>query len=210
MADVNILVDALRCRGIRDERVLDAIATVDRARFVPAAEAGLAWDDSALPIGSGQTISQPYIVALMTAALSLQGEESVLEIGTGSGYQTAILARLCKQVVTVERIDELQARAKRVLAELGFENITYRVGDGTLGSPGDGPFEEIIVTAGAPQIPKALYDQLAEGGRLVLPVGTQETQELMVVEKTPKGPRQQSLCPCRFVPLIGEQGWQDL
>ncbi|MGC1274012.1 MAG: protein-L-isoaspartate(D-aspartate) O-methyltransferase [Planctomycetaceae bacterium] len=207
MSDAAVLVDNLRHRGIVDERVLSAIAAVDRAAFVPSEWRDRAWEDVALPIGSGQTISQPYIVALMTEALALWGDEVVLEVGTGSGYQAAILSRLCQKLVTIERLPELAEAAKRVLDHLGCDNIFYRVGDGTLGSPNDGPFDGILVTAAAPDIPPALYGQLDDGGRLVLPIGPEEEQSLVLVEKSSDGPVRRNLCGCRFVKLIGEQGW---
>ena len=207
MRDAASLVEALRKRGIADERVLSAIGSVDRERFVPPEYRTHAWDDSALPIGGGQTISQPYIVALMTEALCLCGDETVLEVGTGSGYQAAVLSRVCRRLVTIERLPELAEAAKRILDELGCDNITYRVGDGTLGAPEDAPFHGILVTAGAPEIPPALYAQLADGGRLIIPVGAEEDQVLEVIEKTPQGPARRTLCGCRFVRLIGEQGW---
>jgi len=209
MSDPAELVETLRRRGIIDDRVLGAIASVDRSRFVPLEYQQYAWDDNALPIAGGQTISQPYIVALMSEALELVGDESVLEIGTGSGYQAAVLCRLCERVVTIERLPELQEDAKRVLAGIGCHNIVYRTGDGTLGAADEGPYDGIIVTAGAPEVPPALYEQLKKGGRLVIPVGPLEQQELLVVEKTSTGPTQHSLCGCRFVKLIGEQGWQE-
>jgi protein-L-isoaspartate(D-aspartate) O-methyltransferase len=209
MSDAAALVESLRRRGIADERVLSAIESVDRAKFVPPEWQSHAWDDNALPIASGQTISQPFIVALMTEALGLRGDETVLEVGTGSGYQAAVLSRLCRKLVTIERLPELSEAARHVLDELGCENIVYRVGDGTLGSPEDAPFEGILVTAAAPHIPTALYTQLTEGGRLVLPVGSEDEQELEVIEKTPEGPTRRSICGCRFVKLIGEQGWRE-
>lgn len=207
MSDAATLVETLRRRGIADARVLNSIANVDRARFVPGESVAEAWEDVALPIGSGQTISQPYIVALMTEALGLWGNETVLEVGTGSGYQAAVLSRLCRRVVTIERLPELSEQARRVLDELGCENIEYRVGDGTLGAADAGPFDGILVTAGGPEVPVALYEQLLEGGRLVVPVGSEEDQELVLVERTTEGPRRRGLCGCRFVKLIGEQGW---
>ncbi len=209
MSDPQALVQTLRRRGIADERVLNAIASVDRSRFVPAEYQQYAWDDNALPIAGGQTISQPYIVALMSEALELRGDETVLEIGTGSGYQAAVLCHLCRHVVSIERLPELQEDAKRVLAGIGCDNIVFRTGDGTLGASEEGPFDGIIVTAGAPEVPPALYEQLKEEGRLVIPVGPLEQQELVVVQKTSAGAKKRSLCGCRFVKLIGEQGWRE-
>jgi protein-L-isoaspartate(D-aspartate) O-methyltransferase len=198
----------LESRGIRDPRVLDAIQNTRRDRFVPSAVRRYAYYDDALPIGHGQTISQPYIVALMTQAAALAGEETVLEIGTGSGYQAAVLSRLCRRVVTIERIAELAEPAKQVLHELGVENVTFITGDGTLGCPEFAPYDAILVTAAAPDIPAPLYDQLCDGGRLVIPVGNEEMQELECVVKTPAGAEIHSLCGCRFVKLIGEHGWR--
>ncbi|NNJ26131.1 protein-L-isoaspartate(D-aspartate) O-methyltransferase [Alienimonas chondri] len=199
--------ESLRGRGIADERVIAAVAAVDRARFMPPGQRSAAWIDAARPIGSGQTISQPSLVARMTGALELTGDETVLEIGTGSGYQAAILARLCARVVTVERLPELADPARETLGELGVENVTFRTGDGTLGAPEEAPFDAIVVTAAAPDVPPALRDQLADGGRLVIPVGDRFTQELIRVRKTGKEFDRETLCGCRFVPLIGEQGW---
>jgi protein-L-isoaspartate(D-aspartate) O-methyltransferase len=201
------LRDALERRGITDPRVLDAIEQTRRELFVPEALQYAAYDDDALPIGQGQTISQPYIVALMTQELQLDGEERVLEIGTGSGYQTAILARLARHVVTIERIGSLSAAARRILAQSGVTNVEYLVGDGTLGNPEHGPYDRIIVTASAPQVPEPLYEQLKPGGRIVAPVGDEASQDLVILEKTPTGPRQTPLCGCRFVKLIGAAGW---
>ena len=203
------LIADLRRRGVAGERVLSALAAVDRARFVPSELRSRAWRDLALPIGAGQTISQPTIVALMTEALALTGDETVLEIGTGSGYQAAVLSQLCRRVVTVERLPELAEPARRVLGELGITNVAYRAGDGTLGAPGDGPFAGIVVTAAAPDVPPALLDQLAEGGRLAIPVGGRFSQELVRVTRTAGGTERDVLCGCRFVPLIGEQGWPE-
>jgi len=201
------LRETLERRGITDPRVLDAIEETRRDLFVPASLQYAAYEDDALPIGEGQTISQPYIVALMTQELRLEGDETVLEIGTGSGYQAAILARLARRVVTIERIERLAERARQVLSELGVTNVEFLVGDGTLGNPERGPYDRVIVTASAPAIPEPLYEQLKPGGLIVAPVGDESSQELMVVEKTPAGPRLTPLCGCRFVKLIGKAGW---
>ena len=204
------LVDSLRRQGVASDRTLAAVAAVDRARFLPASQRPTAWHDAARPIAGGQTISQPTIVALMTDALELTGGETVLEIGTGSGYQAAILSRLCRRVVTVERLPELARPARELLGELGCDNVEFRTGDGTLGSADDGPFDAIVVTAAAPDVPPALLDQLAAGGRLVLPVGGGDSQNLVRVRKASGGVGREVrevLCGCRFVPLIGERGW---
>jgi protein-L-isoaspartate(D-aspartate) O-methyltransferase len=198
----------LRSRGIIDERVLDVIATIRRDRFVPERLRERAYEDNALPIGAEQTISQPYIVALMTQELLLRGDEVVLEIGTGSGYQTAILAQLCQHVVTVERLEELAEPARRVLDELGYNNIEYWTGDGTLGCPERAPFDGIIVTAAAPAMPQPLYEQLNIGGRMVIPIGDEVSQSLEVIQKTETRPETKTACECRFVKLIGAAGWR--
>lgn len=208
MSSVKTLIETLRQRGIADERVLDAIASVDRARFVPPELADQAWDDIALPIGSRQTISQPYIVALMTEALALSGVEAVLEVGTGSGYQAAVLSRLCARLLTIERHADLSAAAGRVLSNLHITNVALRIGDGTLGAPDRSPFDGILVTAGAPEIPENLVAQLNVGGRLVIPVGDENSQELLFVRRTETGIEREHLCDCRFVPLIGKAGWE--
>lgn len=197
----------LESRGIRDERVLDAIESTRRDLFVPEDLRHLAYDDNALTIGYSQTISQPYIVALMTEALALTGDEWVLEVGTGSGYQTAILAQLCEVVVTIERIAELAEPARELLSRLGCRNVEFRTGDGTLGCRERAPYEGILVTAAAPAIPAPLYEQLKPHGRLVVPVGDEEQQELLAVEKEEPKPQVSSLCGCRFVRLIGAAGW---
>lgn len=176
---------------------------VPRERFVPDEYRHSAFEDHALPIAAGQTISQPYMVALMTQELALTGSETVLEIGTGSGYQAAILARLCRQVVTVERIAELSRAAQQILAALGYVNIEFHIGDGSLGCPEYAPYDRIIVTAAAAEIPRALYGQLADGGRLVIPIGTDRPQVLQIVTKSPAGPLIVDVCQCSFVPLIG-------
>lgn len=196
-------------RGIKDKRVLDVMARVPRDRFVEEALVGEAYNDHPLPIGHRQTISQPYIVALMTEALELSGDETVLEIGTGSGYQTAILAGLARRVCTVERIRPLLSKAKRTLEELGYPNILYKAFDGTLGWEQYAPYEAIIVTAGAPKIPKPLVEQLAENGRLVIPVGNRYSQDLIKVTARKGRLIQENLGGCRFVDLIGVHGWKD-
>jgi protein-L-isoaspartate(D-aspartate) O-methyltransferase len=201
------LRETLERRGITDLRVLDAIEETRRDLFVPDSLQYAAYEDDALPIGEGQTISQPYIVALMTQELRLEGDETVLEIGTGSGYQAAILARLARRVVTIERLERLSERARGVLSELGVRNVEFFVGDGTLGNPERGPYDRVIVTASAPVIPEPLYEQLKPGGLIVAPVGDESSQELVVLEKTPAGPKLTPLCGCRFVKLIGKAGW---
>ena len=193
--------------GIDDRRVLDAIFATRRDLFVPSEYQDRAYDDNALPIGSGQTISQPYMVALMTQELGLTGEEVVLEIGTGSGYQAAILAQLCRKVVTIERLRELSEEAQTTLTELGHTNIDFWVGDGTLGCPSRAPFDGITVTAAAPEVPSPLYNQLKPGGRLVIPVGDASAQTLIVVTRQETGPLVRNVCGCRFVKLIGAAGW---
>ena len=195
-------------RGIRDERVLAAVAAVPRELFVPEDLRRHAYADRALPIGHGQTISQPFMVATMLEALRLQGG-SALEIGTGSGYQAALLAELADDVVTVERVSELADEARRTLERAGYGRVDVRVGDGTLGVPEQSPFDGIVVAAAAPGAPKSLYEQLAPGGRLVVPVGTQRDQWLEIVERTPEGPVRVRTVPCRFVPLIGSEGFDD-
>lgn len=197
----------LEAQGIRDIRVLDAVEQTRRDLFVPQEYRDRAYENNALPIGEGQTISQPYIVAIMTQELALTGTEKVLEIGTGSGYQAAILSQLCAEVITMERIAELAYPAQQVLAELGVENIKFCIGDGTLGWPDEAPYDGIIVTAAAPRIPEPLYQQLKLGGRLVIPVGNELTQTLRVVEKWEPEPKNYKICDCRFVKLIGKAGW---
>ena len=192
---------------VRDPRVLAAMARVPRERFLPEDLRPYAYENRPLPIGHGQTISQPLIVAMMTEALHLTGEETVLEVGTGSGYQAAILAELAGEVVSVERIAELAEGARAVLAELGYHNVRVHVASDTLGRPDDAPYEGIIVTAGAPAVPHSLLDQLAPGGRLVIPVGARDVQELVLVAKTPHGLTSRRLGPCRFVPLLGGGAW---
>jgi len=199
----------LRARGIRDERVLEAMGKVPRHAFIEQALLHEAYSDHPLPIGEQQTISQPYIVALMTEALQLTGEENVLEIGTGSGYQTAILAELSYRVFTIERIRSLLTRSRQIIEALNYHNVRYKLGDGSLGWAEEGPFDAIIVTAGAPEIPQPLIDQLAVFGRLVIPVGeSRGSQSLFRLVKTKNGSLTRSnLGGCRFVDLVGEHGW---
>ena len=194
-------------REIKDERVLKAMARVPRELFVPSSSRNLAYEDIPLPIDLGQTISQPFIVALMTEALELIGTEKVLEIGTGSGYQAAILAELAWQVVTVERHQELADAARKLLAELGYTNIEVHLTEETLGWRKGAPYQAIIVTAGAPKVPQELLDQLAEGGRLLIPVGSRYEQELLKIVRIKGELLSQDLGPCRWVPLIGEGAW---
>ncbi|HLH21177.1 MAG TPA: protein-L-isoaspartate(D-aspartate) O-methyltransferase [Chloroflexota bacterium] len=201
------LLAELRREGVRDERVLAAIAAVPREQFVPPEHRPSAYRNAPLPIGAGQTISQPLVVGLMTQALALTGVERVLEVGTGSGYQAAVLCRLAAHVVSVERFPALAARARAVLARLGCANVTVHVSNGTLGWPSAAPYDAIIVTAGAPEVPEALVAQLADGGRLVIPVGDRVSQELMLVTRQGAATRVQRLGPVRFVPLVGEEGW---
>ena len=194
---------------IRDERVLAAMARIPRERFVPPEEQDLAYEDIPLPIGLDQTISQPFIVALMTEALELTGSEKVLEVGTGSGYQAAILAELARLVITVERLPALTEGAKRVLDSLGYTNIVVHLAEKTLGWQAEAPYDAIMVTAGAPRVPVDLLAQLAIGGRLVIPIGSRYVQELYKVTKRRRKNIVQNLGGCRFVSLIGEGAWEE-
>lgn len=198
----------LRKRGIRDERVLAAMLAVPRHEFVPPELAGEAYTDRPLPIGHGQTISQPFMVAAMTAALELSGGERVLEIGTGSGYQAAVLSLLAREVHTVEMHEDLAVHTAESLCRLGYANVHVHVGDGTLGWPAAAPYDAIVVTAAAPDIPPPLAAQLAEGGRLVIPVGTPDEQRLVHVHKRDGALIKRELYHCRFVPLFGQYGWK--
>jgi protein-L-isoaspartate(D-aspartate) O-methyltransferase len=200
----------IRVRGVSDQRVLTAMEKIPRHLFVDEGLIDQAYNDNPLPIESRQTISQPYIVALMSEAMALTGREKVLEIGTGSGYQTAILAELAERVFSIERIAALATGARRVLDALNDYNVAIRVGDGTYGWREESPFEAIMVTAGAPRIPKLLIEQLAVGGRLVLPVGSRNSQALLKLTRMSEDPedlKQEDLGGCRFVDLIGEHGW---
>jgi protein-L-isoaspartate(D-aspartate) O-methyltransferase len=199
--------EQLRSRNITDDRVLAVMSEVPRHCFVDDAMRGRAYGDHPLPIGAGQTISQPYIVAAMTQALRLTGAEIVLEIGTGSGYQAAILSRLCSQVYTVERINSLLAGARKTFDKLRFYNIRSKLDDGTIGWPENSPYDSIIVTAGGPSIPEPLIEQLADPGRLIIPVGNQHVQDLQLLEKKEGQIEVTSLASVRFVDLVGEYGW---
>ena len=203
------LIESLHANGITDERVLAAIAATPRELFLHATQAKIAYEDRALSIGMGQTISQPLIVATMTQALQLEGTESVLEIGTGSGYQTAILAHLAAYVYSIERIQQLACLAFKRLEKLGCANVSVLIGDGSLGWPQKAPYDRILVAAAAPQVPERLYNQLGLWGKMVIPVGGQERQELFVVQHTSWGPQKRSLGGCIFVPLLGAAGWSE-
>jgi len=201
--------EQIRARGVCDERVLSVLEEVPRHLFVPPGLQGRAYDDDPLPIGEGQTISQPFIVAEMTQALRLSGSEKVLEIGTGSGYQTAILAKLCREVVTVERLASLSGAARKRLLALGISNVEYVVGDGSLGCPEKAPYDRILSAAASPDVPVPWMEQLAEGGIVVLPMGERFEQVLARVTRHGGKTRTEVLGGCRFVPLIGEHGFRD-
>lgn len=204
-----MVIEQLKARGIKDERVLDAMGTVQRERFVPADLKVNAYDDCALPIGEGQTISQPYMVALMTEQLALMGDEKILEIGTGSGYQSAVLSLLASEVYTIERIGALAEKAGKLLEELGCGNVRVLCSDGSAGLPEHAPFDGIIVTAAAPDIPLMLTAQLGMNGRLVIPAGARYSQILYLLKKTPSGIEKEMSTACVFVPLIGKEGWTE-
>ena len=209
VARKRMLDEQIISRGVRDDRVLKAVGEIPRHLFVPEALHDQAYKDHPLNIGEGQTISQPLIVAMMTEALELTGSERVLEIGTGSGYQAAILSLLCKHVYTIERIRALANRARRMLYDIGITNFTLRVGDGTMGWPDEARFDGILVTAGAPSVPSEYCDQLSEGGRLIIPVGDEVTQQLVVARKVDGKLVERVVTGCRFVKLIGKHGWQN-
>ena len=195
--------------GVRDERVLAAMTEVPRHLFVSPGMERQAYEDRPLPIGFGQTISQPVMVGIMSAALETKGNERILEIGTGSGYQAAILSRLVKELFTIERILELSVNARKAIYRLEYNNIKLRVGDGTLGWKEEAPFDGIIVTAGAPVVPEALFRQLRDGGKLIVPVGGADIQHLEVIENRGGEPVKKSVTACRFVKLIGKEGWEN-
>ncbi|MGH7830469.1 MAG: protein-L-isoaspartate(D-aspartate) O-methyltransferase [Candidatus Binatia bacterium] len=196
-------------RGIKDPRVLEAMRKIPRHFFVESALTDRAYDDGPLPIGDKQTISQPYMVALMTEALQLTGEDKVLEVGTGSGYQTAILAELCRNVFSIEKIRSLAMRAREILDALHYYNVAIHVGDGTLGWNEHAPFDAILVTAGSPTVPQPLLEQLALGGKLVIPLGDEEGQVVRRIRRTDSGFEEEDLGDCRFVKLVGRYGWPD-
>lgn len=199
--------EQLKGRGIENEHVLNAFLEVERHLFVPEDLENNAYDDRPLSIGSNQTISQPYMVALMTEVLGIDKDDKVLEIGTGSGYQTAILSKVSKEVCSIERIGALAEKAESLLAKLGFSNIKYKVGDGTLGWPEESPFDKIIVTAATPRIPDPLINQLKDRGRIVLPLGGSFGQILTLIEKNGQSFIKKDICGCTFVPLIGKYGY---
>ena len=203
------LVEELRAKGIRDLSVLRAFERTPRHQFVPTGIRHRAYDDAPLPIGNGQTISQPLIHAQYLEILALNGTEKVLEIGTGTGYQTALLARLVPQVYSIERIAALSEQARGNLEKLGLGNVSLLVGDGTVGWTAHAPFDAILVSAGSPSVPKPLLDQLAEGGRLLVPVGDREAQHLMLYTRRGERLDKREVAPVRFVPLIGSHGWEN-
>ncbi|MGD0957085.1 MAG: protein-L-isoaspartate(D-aspartate) O-methyltransferase [Candidatus Acidiferrales bacterium] len=203
-----IVARQIHDRGIRSVRVLDAMESVPRHLFVPAEHLPEAYVDEPLPIGEGQTISRPFMVAAMAEALSLDGHERVLEIGAGCGYQAAVLSRLACEVIAVESQDVLAASARERLRRLGYTNVRVEEGDGPAGWPAAAPYDAILVTAAAPSVPPPLIEQLSEGGRLVIPVGQPERQELLRIVKRDRRTTEQSLCACRFVPLLGRYGWR--
>jgi protein-L-isoaspartate(D-aspartate) O-methyltransferase len=206
-ARASMVDEQLRARDIADERVLEAMGKVARELFVPETYRARAYDDAALPIGEGQTISQPYMVARICEILALRGGERVLDVGTGSGYQAAVLAELAGEVHTIERLAPLADTARRNLAAAGYERVRVHVGDGTLGLPEHAPFAAIAVAAAAPDVPPSLYDQLEPGGRLAVPVGGRHGQELQLVVRSPEGPAVARSVPCRFVLLVGAEGF---
>jgi protein-L-isoaspartate(D-aspartate) O-methyltransferase len=209
LARERMVKNQLIARGIKDKGVLEAMSKVPRHLFIEEAFSGEAYNDHPVPIGEKQTISQPYIVALMTEALELTGVEKTLEIGTGSGYQTAILAEVSSRVYTIERIKSLLVNARKLLEKIGYDTILFKAFDGTLGWSEYAPFDAIMVTAGAPNVPKPLADQLADNGRMIIPVGDKYNQELILIKRHGSSLEQKNIGGCRFVNLIGVYGWQD-
>lgn len=204
---IRMIEEQLIPRGITDPAVINAMRTVPRHRFVKPGQEAMAYTDQPLPIGENQTISQPYIVSLMTQSLELQPDEKILEIGTGSGYQAAVLAEIGSEIYTVEKFETLLERAEAILEDLGYDNIITKLHNGTQGWPEQAPFDAILVTAGAPRVPDPLLDQLKEGGRMLIPVGDQTFQELIRITRIDGKIRREKLGGCRFVPLRGEYGW---
>jgi protein-L-isoaspartate(D-aspartate) O-methyltransferase len=207
-ARLKMVEEQITSRGIKEAKIITAMKKIPRHLFVEEALQSQAYTDHPLPIGEKQTISQPYMAALMTEALLLTGKEKVLEIGTGSGYQTTILAELCEKVFSIERIRPLAIRARKLLYELGYFNVEIKIFDGTFGWVEESPFDAILVTAGSPDIPQPLIDQLTTGGRLVIPVGDAFVQDLFRVTRTETGVKKEDLGGCRFVKLIGKYGWE--
>jgi protein-L-isoaspartate(D-aspartate) O-methyltransferase len=204
----NMVELQIKSRGTNNEKVLEAMREIPRHLFVPEQQRAYAYEDFPLPIGEGQTISQPHIVALMTEMLQLKGHEKVLEIGTGSGYQAAVLSKIAKEVYTIEKIESLGLEAERLFKELGYKNIKVKIGDGTEGWSEYAPYDGIIVTAGSPKIPEPLIEQLGENGRIIIPVGNSFSQDLIIGEKIKGELIKRTICGCVFVPLIGKHGWE--
>jgi protein-L-isoaspartate(D-aspartate) O-methyltransferase len=206
---LTMVEEQIRRRGISDERVLAAMRKIPRHLFVNPIDQEVVYEDRPLPIGEGQTISQPYMVAIMTQSLEVRSQDRVLEIGTGSGYQTSILAELARAVFSIERIPKLHQKALSILRQLGYENISLLNGDGSKGWPEKAPFDGIIVTAAAPEVPETLKTQLAEGGRLVIPVGPRYSQTLYRITRRGRNYEEEDITGCVFVPLVGDFGWKD-
>jgi protein-L-isoaspartate(D-aspartate) O-methyltransferase len=204
----NMVEYQIKSRGMSDEKILKSMRRIPRHLFVPEQQRIYAYEDFPLPIGEGQTISQPHIVALMTSLLRLKGREKVLEIGTGSGYQAAILSKIAKEVYTVEKIASLGLKAEKLFKELGYRNIKVKISDGTEGWSEHAPYDGIIITAGSPQIPKPLIGQLSENGKIIAPIGGSSVQDLIVAENIKGKLSQRAICGCMFVPLIGKYGWE--
>jgi len=204
----NMVNSQIKARGISDEKILQSMREIPRHLFVPEQQRSYSYEDFPLPIGEGQTISQPHIVALMTEMLQLKENDKVLEIGTGSGYQTAILSKTAKEVYTMEKIEHLGLKAEKLFEELGYKNIRVKIGDGTEGWSEYAPYDGIIVTAGSPQIPTPLIEQLSENGRIVIPIGDAFSQDLIVAQKIKGKLIKKIVCGCVFVPLVGKHGWE--